>query len=334
MYKPPFQVTSLILDLVKNIAIELGVLKGAKLYPTPMKLRKKNKVKTIQSSLAIEGNTLSLDQITTIMDGRKVIGDAKEVQEVKNAVAVYNDLSKWNPISIKDFQEAHTQLMKDLIRSKGIWRKGGVGVFKDKQISHIAPPAKRVKKLMLDLFQFIAEKNKISWLIKACIFHYELEFIHPFEDGNGRMGRLWQQLLLIKENVIFEFLSVETMIREHQAEYYKALEESDREGESTIFIEFSLQQILKTVKEYTKVVPSQIRSREDRLEYARKNIRSWFTRKQYMECHKDISTSTASRDLREGIKDAVLVKKGKDNQVHYKFINNNDSADYYINARG
>lgn len=209
--------------------------------------------------------------------------------------------------------------MKGLINSNGEWRQKAVGIFKDKKISHIAPSAKRVENLMIDLFDFTKKKKNVPWLLKACIFHYELEFIHPFEDGNGRMGRLWQQLLLMKENSIFEFISVESLIRNHQTEYYQVLEKCDHQGQSTEFVEFSLKHILSAIKEYTINISSQVINEAQRLNYAKTLIKTWFNRKQYMTLLKNISSATASRDLAAGIQKKLLIKKGEKNQILYKF---------------
>ena len=319
MYKPPFEITSDILQLSQSISHELGILAGAKLYPVPIKLRRENKIKTIHSSLAIEGNTLTIKQVTGIIDGQKVIGHTKDITEVQNAIKVYDNLSLWDPISIQSLKQAHFMLMKGLINSNGEWRQKAVGIFKDKKISHIAPSAKRVEHLMIDLFDFTKKKKNVPWLLKACIFHYELEFIHPFEDGNGRMGRLWQQLLLMKENSIFEFISVESLIRNHLTEYYQVLEKCDHQGQSTEFVEFSLKHILSAIKEYTINISSQVINEAQRLNYAKTLIKTWFNRKQYMTLLKNISSATASRDLTAGIQNKLLIKKGEKNQILYKF---------------
>jgi len=319
MITPPFQITQHVLQLSRDISYELGVLVGAKLYPAPISLRRKNKIKTIHCSLAIEGNALSLEQVTNIMNGKKVIAPEKDIVEVKNAIRVYDKLLSWNSLSIENLKQAHEMLTERLIDSNGRWRERGVGIFKDKKVTHVAPSAKRVPILMENLFKFINDDKDTSWLLKACIFHYELEFIHPFEDGNGRMGRLWQQLLLIKENPIFEFISTESIIKTHQKEYYEVLAKCDQQGDSTQFIEFSLKKILLILKEYTERTSSQVKQRQQRLEHAKPLMTGWFTRKQYVSVHKDISSATASRDLAAGVKNNSLIKKGSNNRVLYEF---------------
>jgi len=183
------------------------------------------------------------------------------------------------------------------------------------------PPANRVPKLMADLFSFIKTKDSLPWLIKACVFHYELEFIHPFKDGNGRMGRLWQQLLLMKEDLVFEFIPVETIIKAKQHKYYSVLEKCDQLGNSTLFIEFSLKQILAALTAYTSSTISTINTPTARLDFVKDKLGfSWFSRKEYITLHKDISTATASRDLLLGIKTGKVITQGFKNQARYQFI--------------
>lgn len=318
--KPPFTLTSRILTLTSEISHELGVLEGAKLVPFSVELRRSNRIKTIQSSLAIEGNTLSTEQITALIEGKPVLGPKSDILEVENALKLYDNLQAYNPTSVQHIKKAHKLLMQGLIKDNGKFREKGVGVFKGKAVSHMAPPAKRVPKLMTDLFKYIKSDKESPWLIKACVFHYELEFIHPFSDGNGRMGRLWQQLLLMKEDPSFEFLSVEGLIKEHQKDYYNVLECCDRAGDSTEFIEFSLEIILASLQEYTSQATSPIKEPSSRLEFAREHVaKEWFSRKDYIQCLKDISSATASRDLLLGVESKTLEKKGAKNQVLYTF---------------
>lgn len=320
-YTPPFKITPLILQKSQDISRELGVLSGAKIDHVPLKLRRINSIKTIQSSLAIEGNTLGIDQVTHIFEGKRVLGPAKDIIEVNNAIKLYQNLPRINPLSIDDLLKAHRVLMNNLIKDNGKWRAGGVGIFKGNEVAHVAPPVKRVPLLMGSLFEFLTKSRDVSWLLKACIFHYELEFIHPFPDGNGRMGRLWQQLILMKEDPIFEFIPIEVLIKENQEDYYRVLAACDQSGDSTLFIEFSLDQILASLKEYTQSTQTSVRDTKSRLDFARaKMTQEWFSRKDYLELHKNISTATASRDLLQGVDEGILQKKGKNNQVRYSFI--------------
>ncbi|WP_341757380.1 Fic family protein [Candidatus Tisiphia endosymbiont of Ditula angustiorana] len=318
--KPPFQVSNKVLTLLQDIAYELGILSGAKLSLPAVKLRKSNQIKTIHSSLAIEGNSLSLDQITNIIDGKPVLGPKNDIIEVNNAIKLYNNLHKLNPLLIDYLLEAHRLLMQELIVDNGYFRASGVGIFKGDEITHIAPKASRVPLLMDKLFQFIKQNKDIPWLIKACVFHYELAFIHPFSDGNGRMGRLWQQLLLMKADPIFKYIPVEVLIKNEQSEYYNVLAECDKAGESTLFIEFMATQILETLQLYVNNVVSPVKTPKSRLEFAKIKLpNSWFSRKDYILLHKDISSASASRDLIFGVKEGILTHKGIKNQTCYKF---------------
>ncbi len=205
-----------------------------------------NRVRTIHGSLAIEGNTLSEAQITAILEGKRVIAPPREVQEVRNALAAYDRFDRWRPESEQDLLEAHRMLMAGLIDEAGGYRRGGVGVMAGKQVIHMAPPAERVPQLMGDLFDWLAATD-LHPLIASSVFHYEFEFIHPFADGNGRMGRLWQSLILARWNPLFADIPVESLVFEHQAEYYDALQESTRQPDSAPFIAFMLRMILDAV---------------------------------------------------------------------------------------
>lgn len=319
-YVPPFSITPHILALSQSISHSLGVLEGEKLDAEPLKLRRANNIKTIQSSLAIEGNTLSIEQVTHILEGKRVIGPKKDIIEVQNALAIYEKFDQLKPTSLKDFLYAHQVLMKNLVAENGQWRTGNVGIFKGFKVAHLAPSAKRVPELMNDLFEFIKKDNETPLLLKACIFHYELEFIHPFMDGNGRMGRLWQQLLLAKANLIFKYVTVEELIKENQKKYYDVLSQCDKEGNSTKFIDFSLSLILTALENYRKSTRVSLRDPHSRLAYAKRILQSsWFSRKDYMGIFKNISTSTASRDLKFGVNANLLAHKGTKNQIIYVY---------------
>jgi len=221
---------------------------------------------------------------------------------------------------MQNFLSAHEALMKDLINENGKWRSRGVGIFKGTEVAHVAPPAKQISHLIRNLFEFLKEEQETPWLLKACIFHYELEFIHPFLDGNGRMGRLWQQLLLTKESPIFKFITVEELIKANQEDYYTVLNQCDREGNSTLFIEFSLNLILLALENYRESTSRTIKDPKTRLHYARRILNErWFSRKDYMNVHKDISPATASRDLHFGVIHGILTKKGTRNQHKYHY---------------
>lgn len=319
---PPFKITPTILKFSQDISLELGKLTGAKIDLAPLRLRRLSRIKTIQASLAIEGNTLNIDQITDLLEGKRVIGPERDLIEVKNALELYERLSSLNPLSQSDFLASHKTLMKGLTDENGKWRSGGVGIFKGDHIAHLPPPAKRVPLLMKDLFSFLKGHKEIPWLLKACIFHYEFEFIHPFADGNGRMGRLWQQLLLMKEHAVFAYIPIEVLIRENQQDYYTVLGDCDKAGDSTLFIEFSLKQILKALQKYSETTRPVPADGSTRIDYAReKLIKDWFSRKDYRNLHKEISTATASRDLQKAVEDGILLKTGDKSKTRYAFVN-------------
>ena len=251
MYKPPFEITSKIIELISNISEKIGEINYIHDNPYHIKLRKENRIRTIHSSLAIENNSLSLKQITAIIDGKHVLGNPNEIKEVKNSIQAYDLLLSLNPYNEKDLLKAHKLMMQDLVEINGKYRTDGVGIFDGEKVVHLAPPASRVSELMGDLFKWLKESD-IHPLIKSCVFHYEFEFIHPFQDGNGRIGRLWQTVILKEWKEIFAWLPVETLIKENQKEYYNVLGTSDSEANSTKFIEFMLSLILNTIEEIIK----------------------------------------------------------------------------------
>lgn len=318
MVKPPYTITLKILHLVSEIQSLLGEVKHLTVKKPSVKLRKENKIKTIHHSLAIEGNSLTQAQVSSLIEGKKVIGPKNQITEVKNAIRLYERVSELNPTKETDFLMAHKVLMIDLLEKPGFYRQQAVGIFKGGKVARMAPPAKQVQILMGNLFSFINRDKETLPLVKACIFHYELEFIHPFEDGNGRMGRLWQQLLLMKASPVFQYLPIESLIHKNQKKYYLALEKSDAKGESTDFIEFSLEMILKSLKEFSGEILSANPKPTDRMELALEyfNTQS-FTRKDYMNLHKEISTATASRDLAQAVTSDVLKIKGTKSKATY-----------------
>lgn len=248
MYKPPFEITSKIIELISNISEKVGEITSVQYSPYHIQLRRENRIKTIHSSLAIENNSLTLEQITAIIEGKRVLGNPNEIKEVKNSIQAYDLLLTLNPYNEKDLLKAHKLMMQDLVNESGKYRTEGVGIFDGKKVVHVAPPAKRIPQLMSDLFGWLKTSDAHP-LIKSCVFHYEFEFIHPFQDGNGRIGRLWQTVILKTWKEIFAWLPIETLIKENQKEYYKALGVSDSAANSTKFIEFMLFIILNTINE-------------------------------------------------------------------------------------
>lgn len=246
MYVPPFKITSRILNLVAEISAKIERYAILLEQDTTLRLRKANRIKTIHSSLAIEGNELSEEQVRDIINGKNVVAPLKEIQEVKNAIATYDLFPTLNPFDEKDLLRAHRTMMQALVDKPGCWRTSGVGVFGETGCIHMAPPAVRVPQLMSELFDWLKNADD-HLLIRSCVFHYEFEFIHPFIDGNGRTGRLWQSLILTQLHPLFDHLPVENMVFSSQQAYYDAISASTAMGESTPFIEFMLSEILATL---------------------------------------------------------------------------------------
>jgi len=251
VYQPPFTVTPATVTLVAEISEALGRLSVLHETSISVRLRRVNRIRTIQGSLAIEGNTLSEDQITAILEGKRVLAPPREIQEARNALLAYEQLSSWKPSQPSDLLAAHGVLMTGLVDVPGTYRTGGVGIMKGQDVVHLAPPAERVPALMKDLLGWL-KASKDHPLIASSVFHYEFEFIHPFPDGNGRMGRLWQTLILSQWNPLLAFIPVETLVHQHQAEYYAALNRSTANANSAVFIEFMLRMIRDAVVEYTQ----------------------------------------------------------------------------------
>ena len=245
-YQPPYTITSKIIYLIAQISENIGRLTVLEEIQDSLKLRKANRIRTIQGSLAIEGNTLSTEQITAILNGKTVIAPPKEVQEVRNAIKAYEAFQQWKPSQEADLLQAHQILMTGLIDEVGQYRHGGVGVMSGDRVVHMAPPANQVPRLMIDLLEWLNDSEEHP-LIQSSVFHYEFEFIHPFADGNGRMGRLWQTLILSRWNPIFANIPVESLIYQNQKAYYEALQASTGRTDSAPFIEFILQMILDAI---------------------------------------------------------------------------------------
>ncbi len=319
--KPPYEITSLVLQYVTEISLLLGKYEGLN-FPSPsVNLRRENRIKTIYSSLVIEGNSLSKKQITAVIDGKPVLGSKKDIQEVKNAIVAYDSMSTYKITSITSFLSAHKCMLKQLIDDAGRFRTQNVGVFAGGKVAHVAPKYTFVPQLMDDLFLFMKNNPTTNVLILSSICHYEIEFIHPFKDGNGRMGRLWQTAMLSHWNPIFEFLPIESLIRENQEEYYTVLGLCDKKGDSTLFIEFMLSIIKKTLFNFMEEINPQPMHPKERLQLFKKHSNlAGFTRKDYVSFFKTISTATASRDLALGVTEAILKKSGNKNTSGYCFL--------------
>jgi Fic family protein len=247
-YVPPYQITTAILNRVAEISERLGRWSASHNNSLSPHLRRDNRIKTIQASLAIENNTLSLEQVTAVLDGKRVLGLPHEIQEVRNAFIAYEKLNDWQADNINHLLAAHHALMAGLLDDAGQFRSGGVGIYRGKELVHMAPPANRVPVLMQQLLNWL-KTTDLHPLIASCIFHYEFEFIHPFADGNGRMGRLWQTLILSRWQPILAYLPVETVIRNQQQLYYTALQQADKSAEATPFIGFMLDALFTAMVE-------------------------------------------------------------------------------------
>lgn len=248
-YKPPYTITSKILKQVSEISELIADIKHIDKNYSTLTLRKKNRVRSITGTLQIEGNTFDEAKVTSVINGKIVLGSVREIEEVKGAIKAYDYLEKYNYKDEKDLLKSHKFLMDKLLDNAGKYRNTNVGIGGKDGVTHVAPPPNFVPQLMGDIFSWLQTTDE-HLLIVSCIFHYEFEFIHPFNDGNGRIGRLWQTVILKSFKELFAYISIESMVRDHQQKYYKALEDSGSLGESTPFIEFMLEIINRSLKDY------------------------------------------------------------------------------------
>ncbi len=314
----PYTITPAILTLVGAISEKIGEANANHFDQLPAEWRKSNRIKTIQSALEIDGNTLSADEIASIFENKEVSAGQRNILAVKNAIAVYNRLHGFNPASLFSFLRAHKRMMAGLMESPGKIRTRPVQVVRGDKTSRFPPNGKIVKALMAGLFHYLKNSADIA-LIKSCVFQYELDFIHPFEDGNGRVGRLWQTVILKEEYPVFEFLPLESKIRNKYGSYCSLLCSADWLGKSTAFIEFMLGVILESLEELLSGrIP--VLTAMERIERFRDDVCTRaFSRKDYLTKYKDISTATASRDLREGVANNILEKTGDKRMTSYRF---------------
>ena len=245
-YTPPFTITTEIIDLMSAVSEQVGFVRRDFLDASPQ-LRKANRIKTITGTLAIEGSTLTEEQVSAVLDGKRVLASVRELAEVKGAVAAYDRLNELDPYKLDDLLEAHRLMMGDVLKQAGSFRSKAVGVYKGKEVVHVAPPAHKISGLMAELFDW-AKQSDAHPLIVSSVFHYEFEFIHPFIDGNGRMGRLWQTLMLAQWKPLFVDMPLESVIKTHQQAYYKALGSADSAADSTVFITFMLKAMLQALE--------------------------------------------------------------------------------------
>ncbi len=315
----PFQITSQIVNSLATIAESIGQVEGMNLIQPDPQLRRKNRIRTIQASLAIEGNSLTRDQVTALLDKKRVIGPSQEILEVQNAIVAYRRLAEYVPLSMDSLLTAHGVMMRGLVADPGSLRQGPIGVIRENNIFHEAPHWKKVGPMMRALFHYLNASDDHP-VIKSSRFHFQLEHIHPFIDGNGRMGRFWQTRLLMRYHPVFEFLPVEHLIREHQQTYYRALATGDDTANCTVFIAFILAQIDQALKQLIKETRGVTLSAENRLEIARTALgENVFSRKEYQSFLKTISTATASRDLQRGVKMGLLKRSGDKRTSLYQF---------------
>ena len=261
--KPPFEITNQIISGVAEIAELMGKFSVTNQLSTNPTLRRSNRIRTIHGSLAIEQNTLSLEQVTAVLDGKQVLAPPKDIAEVKNAYEIYERLDQLDPYSVDDLLTAHGILTRGLVEESGQFRSRPVGVVDSQgNILHFGSLPQYVPDLVMELLDWV-KTSQVHMLIRSCVFHYELELIHPFADGNGRVGRLWHTLLLSRWNPVFAWLPVESIIHDRQQEYYAAINASNDAGESTVFIEFMLSAIKASITEAMEVSDKMIDEMSD-----------------------------------------------------------------------
>ena len=307
--KPPFEITEAALSEVMEISELVGKISSTQNLSTSPILRRQNRIRTIYSSLAIEQNTLSLEQVTAVLSGKRVLAPPKDIAEVKNAYEIYDHLAELNPYSMDDLLLAHRTMMQGLVREAGEFRSGPVGVVDNKgNVLHFGTLPQYVPSLMEELIQW-TENSPFPLLIKSCVFHYEFEVMHPFADGNGRIGRLWHTLLLSKWNPLFAWLPIESIIHDHQAEYYAAINQSNTQGEGTVFIEFMLGIIKEALTEAINEQPVAQSKEEVRWAKIAAFLRmNHIIQNVDVQNLLDVSPATASRVLNTLTKEGKLVK--------------------------
>ena len=286
-----------------------------------MQLRRRSRARTIQATLAIEGAGLDEPLVTALLEGRRVLGSPTAIREVKNAIAAYERVARLDPSRSRDLLAAHGTLMNGLVPDAGRLRTKGVGVVQGSRIARVARPASRVPRLVEEILEFVGANREVPPLIKAAVTHYELEFIHPFSDGNGRVGRLWEHRILLDVHPVFEHVPVESVVRARQDEYYAALGESDRAGEATPFLSFSLGAMRDALAELAGALRPEPATGATRLERARAHFATReFSRAEYARLFPMLSAPTASRDLRAGVDEGSLQRRGDKATARYRFV--------------
>ncbi len=322
-YKPPFDITAEILGIFGQIQQILGQVKERNGLNVAPVLRKTNRVKTIRSTCAIEGNSLGEDVVTALIDKKRVLGPAREILEINNALAMYGKEKEFSFDEEKHLLQAHKVLMDGLsdVRADipGKYRTANVGVMAGEKVIHMAPPHDRVAFLMKNLFAWVKKDTQTDLLLRSAIFHYEFEFIHPFFDGNGRLGRFWQYIILLQVHPIFRDVPVESIIYQHQSDYYRALQQSQTEGSSTAFIEFSLFTVLEALTSvFQQAARYNKNSSSGRIaRFVEAYNKEEFTRTDYLEHYRGLAPLSASRDLAKGVAMGLLHKIGDKRLTKY-----------------
>lgn len=323
--KPPFEITNAIIHEVAEIAELVGKLTSTNQLSTNPTLRRTNRIRTIHGSLAIEQNTLSLEQVTAVLNGKQVLAPPKDIAEVKNAYEIYERLDELDPYSVDDLLTAHGIMTRELVEESGVFRSRPVGVVdQEGRVLHFGTLPQYVPDLVMELLDW-AKDSDIHMLIRSCVFHYELELIHPFADGNGRIGRLWHTLLLSKWNPVFAWLPVESMIHAHQKEYYAAINASNTAGESTVFIEFMLSTIKASLMDAINTSDEMGDGAMD------KATMRWKQIEKFLESHEvimnadvrtlcGVSAATANRILAGFVSEKKLLKYHKGGHWAYQLI--------------
>ncbi|MGO8999860.1 MAG: Fic family protein [Polyangiaceae bacterium] len=320
VYRPPFTLTPALLSVCAEISRLVGRVEGLPSAAPQVQLRRRNRIRTVQATLAIEGAGLDEPLVTALLEGKRVVGGRQEIREVTNAIAAYERVTELDPSRVKDLLTAHEILMGGLVPDAGRLRKGGVGVVQGTRVAHVAPPPSQVQRLVEQLLGFVAEDRETLPIIKAAVTHYELEFIHPFSDGNGRIGRLWEHRMLLDVHPVFEHVPVESVVRSRQDAYYAALGEADRSGDATPFLLFSLAAMRDALTELLAELRPEPATAATRLERARSHFaKRDFSRADYARLFPSISAPTASRDLRAGVDDGVLIREGDKATARYAF---------------
>ena len=311
---PPFKITNEILNFIYEIGELVGKISAEKEFEKNLTLRRENRIKTIYSSLAIEQNTLTLEQVTDVINGKRVLAPLKDIKEVQNAYEIYERLEELDENSVKDLLLAHKIMTSELIKESGRFRSKNAGVYQGDKLIHMGTLPEYIPELINNLFLWL-KNSKEHPLIKAAVFHYEFEFIHPFQDGNGRIGRLWHSLILSKWKKIFAWLPVESLVQKYQKEYYISINNSNRDGESTEFILFMLRIINETLIELIeteKMTGKMTDKNEERTKLVIKylNQNNSINNKEAKNLL-DISEATAKRFLNKLVKENILEAVGE-----------------------